>query len=900
MKNPVHVIAHTHWDRAWYWPFERFRLKLIECVKAVVRDLKAYPDYRFNFDGQTLMLEDYLQVCPEDRSFLQQCAVEGRIKIGPMFCLSDVYCTGGEALIRNLLLGRKWCEAFGGGYSRVLHMPDTFGIIPEIPMLAAGFGFSAFSFMRGVAGQVPGLVTMEALQGIDPQIPADTRWFHWDTPDGSRITTLRLRQGYASAAYGGFLERATGEINFERYVGRLQEAVAEWNRPAHDVILLMAGVDHQIPWSRQAQAQALATTRSDYEFRFSSLDSVADALAATSGSDWPVCANQEFHGNGAASVLGGTLSSRIYLKQANAAIEQLLVHQCEPAAALALLLGQNDPAFAALDHAWRTLLVTHPHDDICGCSVDSVHRRNESDMEQAAQSADALRRRALFCLVKEFGGADATDHRPTFIALNFQGRPRLGPARLTFDYEGQRAWGDIKPADHYRIVDETGAEVPYREISRGPSIEHPRNAIKLELYVELPAARLKRFYLEETSPPPSVSPGCVPAGRTSVIAENEHLLVVLHRNGSFDLTRKDICKTFRHLGRFSDQADIGDTYDFSDIPGQDETLFTALDCSLQTKTWPGGVTELTARGELILPASVNSVTRVASAETVALPFKQTLVLAPDARQIEISLSFTNTAADHRLRWNIDLPFLAESSLTGLKFMTLRRPVGRQPDGNKPPRIFPEHPMDHFVAAAGLAVLGDFPRNYEVVSTPVAPQRLAITICRSVSYLTNPTEGATRPGTHAGPHTLVPEARCLGRTFEQRLALRPFTDSEENDLLSQAALWRAQPFVGQVDATMHCPPRPDKALAATTFFTVNEPVLISACKPASHGAGVVLRLHNPTAEPVVARLQHRFGRLAHAVLLDETTPDSATVLNQQTDLILLDLPPFALRTLGFPF
>jgi alpha-mannosidase len=100
--------------------------------------------------------------------------------------------------------------------------------------------------------------------------------------------------------------------------------------------------------------------------------------------------------------------------------------------------------------------------------------------------------------------------------------------------------------------------------------------------------------------------------------------------------------------------------------------------------------------------------------------------------------------------------------------------------------------------------------------------------------------------------------------------------------------------------MHCLPRADKTLSATTFLEVNEPVLISACKPATHGTGVALRLHNPTAKPVAARLQHRFGRSAHAVLLDETTPDSATVLNQKAQLVMLDLPPFSLRTLIFHF
>ena len=165
MNKHVHVVAHTHWDRAWYWPFERFRISLVDCVKAVVRELRAHPDYLFTFDGQTLMLEDYLEVCPEDRAFLQQCAREERIRIGPMYVLSDLYCTGGEALVRNLLIGAQWCRAFGAEPARVLHMPDTFGIIPSIPMIASGLGMRAFTFMRGMPCEASELVHFRARIG---------------------------------------------------------------------------------------------------------------------------------------------------------------------------------------------------------------------------------------------------------------------------------------------------------------------------------------------------------------------------------------------------------------------------------------------------------------------------------------------------------------------------------------------------------------------------------------------------------------------------------------------------------------------------------------------------------------------------------------------------------------
>src|SRR5207244_6948361 len=81
----------------------------------------------------------------------------------------------------------------------------------------------------------------------------------------------------------------------------------------------------------------------------------------------------ELVGSRLQNVLRGVNSARIYLKQANERTERRLL-SIEPAAALrALREGAPDPA-ANLRLAWRDLLRNHPHDSICGCSCDEVHR----------------------------------------------------------------------------------------------------------------------------------------------------------------------------------------------------------------------------------------------------------------------------------------------------------------------------------------------------------------------------------------------------------------------------------------------------------------------------------------------------------------------------------------------
>ena len=43
-----------------------------------------------------------------------------------------------------------------------------------------------------------------------------------------------------------------------------------------------------------------------------------------------------------------------------------------------------------LRHAWKTLLQNHPHDSICGCSIDAVHEENMTRFARARQVGDAV------------------------------------------------------------------------------------------------------------------------------------------------------------------------------------------------------------------------------------------------------------------------------------------------------------------------------------------------------------------------------------------------------------------------------------------------------------------------------------------------------------------------------
>ncbi len=88
-------------------------------------------------------------------------------------------------------------------------------------------------------------------------------------------------------------------------------------------------------------------------------------------------------------LLPSVLSTRMWIKQQNNATEHLLEHWVEPLTAWAWKLGAAYPA-GLIRVAWKYLLQNHPHDSICGCSLDQVHRENAVRFAQSQQVAESI------------------------------------------------------------------------------------------------------------------------------------------------------------------------------------------------------------------------------------------------------------------------------------------------------------------------------------------------------------------------------------------------------------------------------------------------------------------------------------------------------------------------------
>ena len=87
--------------------------------------------------------------------------------------------------------------------------------------------------------------------------------------------------------------------------------------------------------------------------------------------------------------LANTASSWIGLKQDNRAGETALERKAEPAAAMAQVFGKTYPE-DQMTYSWKKLMQNHPHDSICGCSVDEVNEEMKTRFAKSRQVADAI------------------------------------------------------------------------------------------------------------------------------------------------------------------------------------------------------------------------------------------------------------------------------------------------------------------------------------------------------------------------------------------------------------------------------------------------------------------------------------------------------------------------------
>jgi mannosylglycerate hydrolase len=893
------LVSHTHWDREWYLTRHEFRVDLVRVMKRVLDALEQDPDFRhFVLDGQTVILEDHLEVCPEDEPRIRRLVEAGRLSLGPWYVLPDEFLVSGEATVRNLQIGHAVAARLGRAQT-VGYMPDSFGHIAQMPQILRRAGLDSFVYTRGNGDEIDDL-------GLE---------YQWQAPDGSTVIAIHQMHGYCNAGGLGFAElwhaHTPREVDLQRAVERVRELFeAMRERSNADVVLLNNGCDHFPP--QRDFGRILAALRAAFphtEFVHGSLEDYVEVVRSRNAATKSFAG--ELRSGKLHPILSGVWSTRMPLKQRNDRAQSLLANLLEPlSSAVHFLHGLDYPA-GEIDAAWKLLLKNHPHDSICGCSSDAVHAENETRLAAVIQTVEHLIRRQMQQLVPTFARRAEGD-RDTVLGV-FNGLPFARTEiveRLVvlqpFDYD----------LDRLRLVDEHGRTVPMEIVDRWflerfwgvdyrVSLWGEEQLERLRLYLaqfgprmiqtgkdvqaadcflhvrflaeDLPAIGHRRYRLMEGDPADapaatgaSAATGTPAAtgGRAAPVAgvwsvapatiENAQVAVTLHEDGSFDLVEKSTGRRLEGLGRLESTEDTGDEYDYSPASHTRSVSPERTAVTVEIVDASGLQASLQTRFEFALPGGLTPDRTARRTETVRCPTCVRLTLRANDPLVQIDLEIENRAEDHRLRLDFPTAIAADSLVSDGQFLQIRRPLDL-PDGSdwvQPPTgTLPQQDFSLVSdGTRGVAVFNHGLPEIAVRRDAAGYVTLQITLLRCVGWLSRD-DFETRRCTNAGPTLPTPQAQCHGR-HRFRLAILAF-DGDPIDAGIHHQAQRLKTPLAVVQGV-------DDGSRAGCGLLVSTPSAARITSIKKHGTRDTLVVRAVNLAPTPTRTRWRLGRPVRSV------------------------------------
>jgi len=745
-----------------------------------------------------------------------------------------------EANVRNTLIGQAECAKWGKS-TQIGYFPDTFGNMGQAPQILQKSGIHVAAFGRGVK---PIGFDNQVLE--DEQFTSQFSEMYWQGADGSRVLGILFANWYSNG----------NEIPVDK-----DEALTFWKQKLADVRdyastnqwLMMNGCDHQPVQRNLSEAIRVANELfPDVTFIHSSFDdyvqAVESALPEQLSTVTGELTSQETDGW---YTLANTSSSRVYLKQAFQENSNLLEQVVEP---LTIITGGHHHK-DQLTYAWKTLLQNAPHDSICGCSIDEVHREMEVRFAKVNQVGNFVKTNLLNEWKEKLATQKAqSEHLFTVMNTGLHGKvdtvstivdvavcpfKELHPtegfkkmAALTLpDYHVEDLDGHLVEAE----IEDLGASFGYtlpKDKFRQPYIARQ---VRVTVPVHLSPLSWTTFQLLEGK-----------ASHHDGIYQNGVLdtpFVTLSIDDGLTLYDKTTNEAYEDFIQFEDRGDIGNEYIYFQPKGT-EPIYAELK-SHEILENNARYAKILLKHDLTIPVSADEKLDVEqrgiiefmnrdagrSEEVTTIPLETVMTVFVDDPQIRFKTSFTNTAKDHRIRLLVKTHNTRPSNDSESIYEVVTRP-------NKPAASWenPENPQHQqaFVSlyddVKGVTVANKGLHEYEILGDDT----IAVTLLRASGELGD------------WGYFPTPEAQCL-RAIEVEFAVECH---QAQDRFS--AFRRAKAF--QVPFTALQVAKQEGSVAATGSL-FNHPALNlpqvcpTAFKVAENEEGYVLRYYNMSQENI---------------------------------------------------
>lgn len=730
-KATVILVPSTHWDREWYLSYRRTQMRLVRLINKVLH-LTAGEGYSFLLDGQTIMLEDYLEIYPEHEELMKQRVSEGKIVPGPWYTVPDTAIPSGEGLVHNLQEGQALCKRFGGGL-QAAYTPDTFGQASQMPQIYKLFGFDRTMFTRGV---------WDGTAGSNPRV------LEWTGADGTKLTAL-------NAAYNEGLhltvkdiwrsfDKATFDYEsckqfFEKLMERQEKT---WNSK---VRLAIVGIDHIEPIRELPDyVKRLQEDFPEYELRLGTMDEFFDLLESEVEQDpdfvVPVCGEQRGDPD-LIFPLANTLSTRMDLKDLLRQAENRLQYLCGPLAAFCPVTDDfNDVETSNYcRQAWRLLAACQAHDSVCMCNTDQTNRDVANRLDQANQmsrEAEKILQQRLGESIAPLKGVGASAaalvvYNPLPFARSeyVKGKtwiPSYAPGMKLVDASGEAVPGAVIRETFRKRRDIESMKLnEYEEVLMDNTRVPLDNMNEQDWYIgveyefeakEIPACGWKAYYLveDEAEQVQEVAADAV-VGAKKVFVDGENTSVAalsVHMDGDqMVFTKADEVLYKVH---FEEESDLGDSYTF--MPGGDLQVMPAV-----------GEPSVTYENNRMVLAQKFVLERADGVVKL-----QAIVTIPDgSEKPEFDFAVENQSVGHRLRMVVTTAEKCTECFGDSAFDLPRRPVLPENRDGMHVRTRSMRNLAGIVGEKVIAVFGSGMRECETALTEEGTF-MALTILRSTA------------------------------------------------------------------------------------------------------------------------------------------------------------------------
>lgn len=874
----VYIVSHSHWDREWYMPYEQHHMRLIELIDNLIYLFKNDPDYKFfHLDGQTIILDDYLKVRPENRQILKDLIKKGKLQVGPFYILQDDFLTTSESNTRNMLIGHEESKKWGGMPVRVGYFPDTFGNMGQTPQMMKQIGLETAMFGHGVKPTgFANLVT------DDDQFSSHYSEMKWRGPDGSSILGILFANWYDNGK-----EIPTDLKKARKYWDERIKRTARF--ASTDDLLFLNGSDHEPVQMNLSEAIRVANKLyPDIKFIHANynmyLEQLKQDLSNNLDEIQGEITSQETNGW---TTLANTASSRIPIKQWNTKVSKQLENITEPLnVLLSQKLGQPYP-HDQLRYAWKLLMQNHPHDSICACSVDEVIEEIMIRFKKSYEVGRYLSSEALEKITQNIN-TEVIPHTPQeipFVIFNTSSSFKSGIVSVDIPIERRRfnpnkdnakeIFSSLKNKQlaNFVIKDKNNHEADgtIKSIETKFNYDLPKDEFRhafvekvatIEMLVtNMEPISWQTFKLTEKS---VNKPEVIKIVKNNHMLENQYLKVNIEADGTLTVKDKKSQQVFKHLLIFEDTGDVGNEYVYKQSIDNQKLYSTQFDHTVQIveDTTYKGVIKLV--NKMMIPEAMDEQLLQEQQQHVDYRYRQAkrstkcktlkietlVILEKNNQQIKFRTSFNNQMKDHRIRVIFNTSMLTKKHYADSIYEVVERP--NQVDKKW---VNPENPQHThaFVNVhdekKGITIANLGLNEYEVNRDGSA---IKVTLLRSVGEMGD------------WGYFPAPEAQCLGEfTAEYALELHDgFEQSYLNSLhnafafqvpfSSLAAKWHT----GQLQVKDRLP----KEISLKTKIT--------ATKNVENSDDLLIRQYNLTNNPILFDNEVMNGHHYNSSLLEE--------------------------------